>query len=113
MENKQLIKFKRLINAKTLEIKNRLVTNSSNQLDSDGDEVDTIQAKILAEIDSRLSSRDINKLKRLERALDRIKDGSFGDCDECGEEISEKRLEFDPTFESCVICAERLEKNSR
>jgi len=115
MERTKLIKFKRIINQKITEIKNRLIEKCKVDvnLDSDGDEVDTIQAKILAEMGSKLSNRDVNKLKLLEKSLDKINDGSYGECEECGEDIAEPRLEFEPTFSTCVLCAEILEKKGR
>ena len=43
--------------------------------------------------------------QRLLAALDRIEEGEFGYCCECGEEIAEKRLDLDPTVPNCVSCA--------
>ena len=42
---------------------------------------------------------------RILAALQRIEEGEFGYCCECGEEIAEKRLELDPTIPTCVNCA--------
>lgn len=46
------------------------------------------------------------ELKRVETALERISSGDFGYCITCGEEIEEKRLAHDPTFPTCVSCAQ-------
>ena len=38
-------------------------------------------------------------------AIERLEEGEFGWCDECGEFIGEQRLDLDPTFTRCVSCA--------
>ena len=38
-------------------------------------------------------------------ALDRLNTGKFGYCDDCGDDIAAKRLEFDPTVTRCISCA--------
>ena len=45
------------------------------------------------------------ELRRIEAALDRITDGEFGYCVNCGEPIAAKRLELDPTTPNCIACA--------
>ena len=42
---------------------------------------------------------------RIAAALRRIEQGEFGHCTRCGDAISEKRLEVDPTYLLCVNCA--------
>ena len=41
----------------------------------------------------------------IESALARIEDGSFGECQNCGEAIAPKRLQIDPTAPVCIDCA--------
>lgn len=45
-----------------------------------------------------------NDLKSIIAAQRRVANGSFGECEECGNPIAEKRLIFNPTFECCVEC---------
>jgi len=44
-------------------------------------------------------------LVRIEAAERRIRDGDYGFCEECGEEVPSARLEIDPMAEKCVHCA--------
>ena len=44
-------------------------------------------------------------LLRVEAALRRLRDGEYGYCEECGEEIPDGRLKIDPMAERCVGCA--------
>ena len=46
------------------------------------------------------------QLQRIESALQRLENGKFGWCVRCGEEISRKRLDVDPTAPLCIACAD-------
>ena len=45
----------------------------------------------------------------LNRALERLDDGTYGECFECGEAINPKRLEVDLTAQYCISCAQARE----
>ncbi len=46
------------------------------------------------------------EVQRVEAALLRIKDGEYGYCTMCGEDIERKRLDFDPAAPLCLACAQ-------
>lgn len=48
-------------------------------------------------------------LRRIEAALRRCDDGSYGYCLDCGEPIDKRRLAFDPGTTLCIGCAEARE----
>jgi DnaK suppressor protein len=48
-------------------------------------------------------------VKDLQRALERIKQGGFGECADCGGEIEAKRLEALPWAQLCVACQQARE----
>jgi RNA polymerase-binding protein DksA len=52
-------------------------------------------------------------LKAIEAALERIEHGDYGLCVECGDLISEKRLEAVPAAELCINCKDKKEKIER
>ncbi|MDH3972878.1 MAG: TraR/DksA family transcriptional regulator [Deltaproteobacteria bacterium] len=52
-------------------------------------------------------------LKDVDDALDRIKEGEYGLCIECGEEINAKRLEVRPQAKYCVDCKTDIEKERK
>ena len=56
------------------------------------------------EAQARLVTREITSTKR---ALDRIEKGEYGYCVECGEEISDGRLEARPESALCINCAKK------
>ncbi len=43
----------------------------------------------------------------LRQALDRTAQGTYGRCEDCGERISDARLEARPTARTCIVCAGR------
>ena len=55
-----------------------------------------------------MSERERAVMREIDAALDRLDEGSFGTCDDCGEEIGEARLKALPYATLCVECkAER------
>ncbi len=64
--------------------------------------MDALQQKAMAKA---TQARRGQLRRRLLAALDRIDEGEFGYCVECGEEIARGRLELDPTAATCVSCA--------
>ena len=50
-------------------------------------------------------------LYHLDQALERIENGTYGDCQECGEPIGKERLEAVPHARLCIICKSKEENN--
>ena len=65
--------------------------------------MDALQSQAMALETGR--RREIG-LKRIDAALQRIEDGEYGECVNCGEKIGTKRLKLDPTVPVCIDCAE-------
>jgi RNA polymerase-binding transcription factor DksA len=61
----------------------------------------------------RLRGREKVFLDKIEKALRKIEDGTFGVCEECAEEISVKRLEARPETTLCIRCKEDQERMER
>ena len=56
------------------------------------------------------STNERNTLKLIEEALDRLAEGTFGECINCGEEITPKRLDAIPWTPHCIRCQELQEQ---
>jgi DnaK suppressor protein len=56
------------------------------------------------------AGRDLEELRDIEAALQRIADGSYGDCEQCGTEIGYPRLEVQPIATRCIQCQAQFEK---
>jgi len=78
-------------------------TDIGDLLDQAGDERDR-------ELSLILTDRDKEKLLALNEALEKLKEGSYGICEECGEKISRGRLKVMPLAKFCVNCQSRLER---
>ncbi len=88
------------------------LVKDSNELGKDGtmdigDEASDLSNRQLL---LSLNEADRKKLMEIDEALERIEEGTYGICEECGEPISIKRLEVKPTAIYCVECKSRLEK---
>lgn len=70
-----------------------------------------------AEIDRnfmlRLRGRERKLLKKIDDAIERIDQGTFGICDKCGEEINIKRLEARPVTTMCIECKTQQEEEEK
>jgi DnaK suppressor protein len=58
----------------------------------------------------RMRDRESKLIKKINNALDRIEDGTYGICDRCGEEISIGRLKARPVASFCIDCKTFMER---
>src|SRR4026209_849051 len=100
MNKAQLKKFKSLLEAKRDEIikKAKQTLEEDMALDANDlpDEMDLASSEYLQSFTFRLRGREKTFLDKISKALQKIEDGTFGICEECGEEISVKRFEARP-----------------
>jgi DnaK suppressor protein len=61
----------------------------------------------------RMRDRERKLLAKIDQALERIEEGTFGICDSCGEEIGLKRLVARPVVTLCVHCKALQEKQEK
>lgn len=64
--------------------------------------MDAMQAQEMAKA---MEVRRHQEIARIDAALGRLEDGEYGYCVSCGEEITPKRLELDPSIATCIACA--------
>jgi RNA polymerase-binding transcription factor DksA len=57
------------------------------------------------EVLEEIGSTGLQEIRQIRAALDRVKQGGFGECVKCGEEISEERLDVVPYAALCRNCA--------
>ncbi len=90
--------------------------NSGNQhridlLNSEpGDSGDESLANALADFNLTLLDRHIDGMRDIEAALQRVKNGEYGVCIDCGEAVTFPRLMAYPTAKRCIACQEKREK---
>jgi RNA polymerase-binding transcription factor len=61
----------------------------------------------------RLRGREQRLLKKIDEAISRIDSGTFGICDDCGNEIETKRLEVRPVTTMCIECKTLQEEEEK
>jgi RNA polymerase-binding transcription factor DksA len=74
------------------------------------DAADQATADLISDIDNAALSRDLEELRALETAQERLDGGSFGSCLDCGGEIEFERLLAQPTALRCFDCQRVHEK---
>lgn len=73
------------------------------------------QASMESDLDLTLHirEREAKLISKIEEALERIEEKTFGICEECGEEISEKRLKARPVTTLCINCKRQQENQEK
>ncbi len=104
-----------------LERKMKIVAHSRQMLagevhiDSDDlpDEMDISISESSRSFTGQMREREYGLLAKIEKSLERIERGSYGECESCGEEIGLERLRARPVADFCIDCKgdqERLER---
>ena len=99
------------------DIKQMSSANTQSQMDSSGDisghalhMADVATDMYDREFNLGLASNDRELLYKVDAALKRIEDSSYGTCRECGKLIAIARLKAIPYVETCLKCQEKIEK---
>ncbi|HEY7648609.1 MAG TPA: TraR/DksA C4-type zinc finger protein [Methylomirabilota bacterium] len=79
----------------------------------DGDDFDEIQETVRREIGFATRDLLVERVYRLQAALERLRQGDYGTCTECGEAIAAARIRALPEVQTCVRCQDRLERLGR
>ncbi|PZN29360.1 MAG: conjugal transfer protein TraR [Proteobacteria bacterium] len=74
------------------------------------DREDDSFANLVVDVTYAEVERDADELRRIDGALRRIAEGTYGLCEMCGGEIAPERLEAEPTATRCIRCQELYEK---
>jgi DnaK suppressor protein len=114
MSKEQLEHFRRLLEEKRDDIVKKAKETLEDEMVLDAndlpDEMDLASSEYLQSFTFRLRGREKSFLDKINKALERIDGGSFGICEECGDEISVKRLEARPETTLCIRCKEDQER---
>ena len=99
--------------AELLNEANQTISNLSSESLHKPDQMDRVQIESNAALDLRTRDRERKLLQKIETALRRIEDGSYGFCEETDEPISLARLEARPIATMTIDAQERHEKMER
>ena len=118
LNKKELKKFQELLEEKrkaVLERARQMLSVENMALDTNDlpDEMDLASSEYLQSFEFRLRGREKSLLSKLDLALKKIDDGTFGVCEVCEEPIGKKRLEARPETTLCIKCKEDQEREER
>lgn len=115
MDKAKLEKFKKKLQEAKVEILKELeLEREYVNYNDQGDLVDLADAVIKNEVLSRLSDMDVDKLKQIDMALEKIEKGTgYGVCEGNGKKIPEARLNHIPWARYTIEYAEQMEKSRR
>ncbi|TAN63055.1 TraR/DksA family transcriptional regulator [bacterium] len=111
---KEIVKKLIVAKAKILQEVSQKVKSESDSLKFEiGDIYDFASNERERELSLTLGDRDREKLSEIEDAFERLKDNTYGQCEECGEPVAEDRLRALPFTRVCVECKSRNEREQR
>ncbi len=117
MNQKDLKRFKTMLEESRESLlqsaKRTLLEEASFDTDDLPDEIDLASSEYNQSMVFRLRDREKFLLKKIEKALSRIEEGTFGICERCEEDINAKRLEARPVTTLCIRCKEEQEKKEK
>jgi len=117
MCTKHLVYFKQKLNDWKMEIKksnNEAILNASMDDNSaSADIVDQASSYTEKNVEMRAINRQIKLISKIDGALKKIQDGTYGFCEETGEPIGLKRLMARPVATLCIAAQEKHEQEEK
>jgi DnaK suppressor protein len=114
MEKKKLETFKKRLEERQMALRRAVSRTEEDGRIADQDTAQDIADRAASSYTKEFlfsqSNNDRQLLQMVETALQRIREGEFGECVNCGNEINAKRLEAVPWTRYCIECQEKLEK---
>jgi DnaK suppressor protein len=75
-----------------------------------GDAGDESVQRMAIDLHLQEAGRDLEELRDIDLALQRMDGGEYGECEQCGGDIDYARLEVQPTATRCIDCQSQYEK---
>jgi DnaK suppressor protein len=114
MDKKKLDSFKKRLETRQVELRRMVTRTQQDGRTADEEATQDIADRAASSYNKEFlfhqSNNDRQLLAMVEGALERIREGSFGECISCGKEINPKRLEAVPWTRHCIECQEKLEQ---
>jgi DnaK suppressor protein len=92
---------------------NKTVTGMTGQGGNFPDPTDRATLESDRNFTLRIRDRERKLIVKIKNALDRLENGAFGICEECGEDISDKRLKARPVTTLCINCKKKQENQEK
>lgn len=116
MNEKQLAKFRAQLEEMKENIINdveQTLTEMTTQNGNIPDPNDRATVESDRNFELRIRDRERKLMNKIEEAIGRLDEGTYGVCDSCGEDIAEKRLEARPVAKFCIDCKTKQEQREK
>ena len=113
MERIQIEKFKSILSEELDRLMNQARASAKELASEDGHEIENLERatrQTSQDLQLRIRTRECRLIKKVQLALERLADGTYGDCELCGEPISVRRLQARPVTTKCIDCKEQEER---
>jgi len=113
MNHERIAYFRSRLEQLHRETQQRLHTSTEERRLTEGVQAeleDRASSSYEKELSLHESAEEHQILLNIRQALDRIREGTFGECLGCGSEINSKRLEAVPWTQYCIDCQRSLEQ---
>lgn len=116
MDKKRLEYFKKLLQEQLADLLSEAgitVKTMSDKGEMFPDPVDRASLESDRNFLLRIRDRERKLIAKIQQALERVENGTFGICELCGEDISEERLKARPVTTFCIDCKEEQENQEK
>jgi DnaK suppressor protein len=116
LTKKKLEFFKKLLNERIDELLNQAnetVSGMTSHKENLPDPSDRATLESDRNFTLRIRDRERKLIGKIKEALERIEQGTYGICEDCGEEISTERLKARPVTTLCIDCKKTQETEER
>jgi len=111
MTKTELKKYKKILEAKQVDLTRVLRNRDAIAIEKSADALDEVQHAAERELAIRNLDRESNLLRLVKLALRRVDEGSYGTCLHCEEDINPRRLAAVPWAPYCIRCQELADRS--
>ncbi|TKX28432.1 RNA polymerase-binding protein DksA [Campylobacter sp. MIT 12-5580] len=117
MDKSKLKSFQKILEERKKLILNQLDSNTQEIEDlynsEPNDNIDFSSINTSSQIEQTINSNLKQELDEIENSLSKIKQGIYGICESCEEDISIERLKIKPHAKYCINCRQSIEKGEK
>jgi DnaK suppressor protein len=106
----QMLERQRVLVGELNEQRSRTAEEGNEDALGVGDAGDESVVRMVTDLHLQEAGRDLEELRDIDAALQRLDDDAYGDCEQCGNEIGYARLQAQPTATRCIECQSQHEK---
>ena len=117
MNNSKLLSIKKKLEKQRSQLLQEAEQTLNDKIGQEKESFPDPTDQAVAELDSnfqlRLRGREQGLLRKIDEAMARIEDGSYGVCESCGEQIGARRIEARPVTTLCIECKTQQEEEEK